>query len=75
MLSFDYSKLQGKIKEKFKKNSNFALNLGISERSLSLKLNNKVEWKQSEIKKIQGLLEITDEDLYYYFFDVKVQND
>lgn len=46
---FDYSKLLGRIKEKFGSNSNFALSMKISERSMSLKLNNKVEWKQNEI--------------------------
>lgn len=72
---FDYSKLLGRIKEKFGSNSNFALSMKISERSMSLKLNNKVEWKQNEIARAKKLLNIADEELYYYFFEEKVQND
>ena len=71
---FDYSKLLGRIKEKFGSNSNFALSMKISERSMSLKLNNKVEWKQNEIARAKKLLNIADEELYYYFFEEKVQN-
>lgn len=71
---FDYSKLLGRIKEKFGSNSNFALSMKISERSMSLKLNNKVEWKQNEIARAKKLLNITDEELYYYFFEEKVQS-
>lgn len=36
---FDYNKLKGKIKEKYKSQSNFALTIGWSNRTLSLKLN------------------------------------
>ena len=71
---FDYSKMLGRIKDKFGSNSNFALSMKISERSMSLKLNNKVEWKQNEIARAKKLLNIADEELYYYFFEEKVQN-
>lgn len=40
-MCFDYSLLDGKITEKFKSRSKFADALGLSERSLSLKMNNK----------------------------------
>lgn len=70
---FNYSKLLGKIKEKFGNHGNFASSMEISERSISLKLNNKVEWKQNEIIKAKKLLDIADEELFYYFFDEKVQ--
>lgn len=73
MLNFDYSKLLGKITEVFGTNSNFAAQMGISDRTLSLKLNNKVEWKQTEIISAKRLLNILDEDVYHYFFKEKVQ--
>lgn len=73
MLNFDYSKLLGKITEVFGTNSNFATQMGISDRTLSLKLNNKVEWKQTEIASAKRLLNILDEDMYPYFFKEKVQ--
>ncbi|BDP83376.1 hypothetical protein EfmAA610_05860 [Enterococcus faecium] len=41
-MSFDYSKLSGKIVEKYGTQYNFSIALGLSERSLSLKLNNRV---------------------------------
>ena len=41
MQQYDYSKLKGKIRETFEKQSEFATALGISDASLSNKLNNK----------------------------------
>lgn len=70
---FDYSKLRGKIKECFDTQKSFAQALGISERALSLKLNNKVFFSQDEIEKICSLLNISD--IGAYFFVQKVQND
>ena len=66
-MSNDYSKLLGKITEKF------ASALGISERSVSLKLNNKISWKDSEIAKAIEVLEIDPENIPAYFFKYKVQ--
>lgn len=73
MLNFDYSKLLGKITEIYGNNSNFASSMGFSERTASLKLNNKVEWKQKEILKAAKLLGITPDSIYEYFFKEKVQ--
>lgn len=65
---FDYSRLKGKIKEKCNTQSNLAKKIGISEVSLSAKLNNKVEFSQFEINKICETLEIAKEDIPRYFF-------
>lgn len=73
-MSFDYSALSGKIVEKFGTQYNFANAMKISERSLSLKLNNKVPWKDSEIFKALELLEIKSNEIGKYFFNVKVHN-
>ena len=73
-LNVDYSKLRGKIKEKFVCNLNFAIKMGISERTLSLKLNNIVGWKQSEIFEACDLLNIDYSEIYIYFFKQNVQN-
>lgn len=73
LMAFNYSKLVGRIIEKYGSQYNFAVSLGISERSLSLKLNNKVPWKQTEIEKSLYLLDIPKEELHLYFFDLKVQ--
>lgn len=70
---YDYSKLLGRIVEKFGTQAKFAEAMGISERSLSLKLNGKVGWKQPEIAKACSLLELEDFDIPVYFFTLKVQ--
>lgn len=73
-MSFDYSALSGRIVEKFGTQYNFATAMKLSERSLSLKLNNKVPWKDSEIYKALELLEIDDEEIPRYFFKVIVHD-
>lgn len=72
-MSYDYSKLKGKIIEKYGSNSKFAIDMDWSERTLSLKLNNKVAWKQPEITKAIELLALDINDITSYFFDIKVQ--
>lgn len=71
-MSFDYSKLLGRIVEKYGTQYNFAVALGVSERTLSLKLNHKVRWKDSDIIKALGLLDLKIEDIPDYFFEEKV---
>lgn len=71
-MSFDYQSLLGKIVEKYGTQYNFSVAIGLSERSLSLKLNNKVSWKDSEIYKASKLLGIEDVDIPNYFFKRKV---
>lgn len=72
-MSFDYSKLSGLIDEKFKTRGNFAFKMELSERTLSLKMTGKVQWKQEEICKACNLLEIDTKDIPIYFFTAKVQ--
>lgn len=71
-MSNDYSKLLGKITEKFGTQANFAEAMGMSERSISLKLNNRTSWKDSEISKAVEILGINPEDIPSYFFKYKV---
>lgn len=72
-LLYDYKKLRGKIVEKFATLQNFARAMEWSERTLSLKINNKRYWKQSEIIKACKILDINKEDIVAYFFTIKVQ--
>lgn len=72
-MSFDYSKLRGKIREIFKTQDNFAEAMELSTTSLSAKLNNKVEWKPTEMNKACDLLKIDKEDIPVYFFTLEVQ--
>ena len=66
---FDYSKLEGKITEVYKSNYKFAEALGISKASISAKLNNKVDFTQSEIRKSIILLKIPENEVSLYFFN------
>ena len=73
-MAFDYSKLKGKIIEKYGSQSSCADAMDWSERTLSLKLGGKLYWKQSDICKAILLLELSVEDIQDYFFREKVQN-
>lgn len=68
-ISFDYSKLAGRIKEKYDTQAAFAKELGLSPAALSQKLNNKADFSQEEIVLAAELLELPD--LKSYFFCVK----
>lgn len=70
-MSNDYSKLLGRITEKFGTQAEFANAMGVSERSISLKLNNKVSWKDNEISKAVEILEVNPKDIPAYFFKYK----
>ena len=72
-MSNDYSKLLGRMTEKFGTEANFAHAMKLSERSISLKLNNKVSWKDEEIARAVELLEIEVHEIPAYFFKYKVQ--
>lgn len=72
-MAFDYSKLNGRIREKMGTQEALARAMGISRSSLSLRLNNKIEFEPSEMLKICELLEIDKEnDITPYFFTQKV---
>ncbi|MDU4889808.1 MAG: DUF739 family protein [Clostridium sp.] len=72
-MAFNYDKLKGRIVEKFGTQGKLARALGVSERTLSLKLNNKIFFSQDEITKISKLLNIALEEIQDYFFKPKVQ--
>ena len=72
-MSYNYSKLIGKIIETYGTRRAFACKLGVSERTLSLKLNNKIPWDQKEIDKAISLLNLSSNDVVVYFFTQNVQ--
>ncbi|MEE0095600.1 MAG: DUF739 family protein [Oscillospiraceae bacterium] len=73
-MSYDYSRLAGKITKKYCTQAKFAEAMNLSERTISLKLNGKIDWKQAEIKKACELLGIGVTKIPDYFFTVKVQD-
>lgn len=72
-MKFDYSKLIGRIKEKYNRRKDFAKLIPLSENSLSKKLNNKVPFTSNEIYRIVNILEIDMQEIYLYFYTVKVE--
>lgn len=73
-MAYDYAKLNGKIVEKCGTQAVFSKRMGLSERTISLKLNNKVAFKQPEIQKALPILGLTESDIQAYFFTLKVQD-
>lgn len=72
-VKFNYSALKGRIIEKYGSQSSFAKALGVSERTLSLKLNNMVAFSQDEMLRAVLLLGSTSDDIRLYFFNILVQ--
>lgn len=69
---YDYSKLRGRIIEKFGTMSSFAEELGITLVAVSNKMNNKTGFTRSDIEKWAKLLDISSGDYDVYFFTHKV---
>lgn len=71
-MAYEYNKLIGRIVEVCGTRTEFAKRMGFSERTLSLKLNNKISWKQPEIMKAIQVLGLEGTDIQEYFFTLKV---
>lgn len=69
---FDYSKLRGRIVEKYGTQGKFAKADQISDRSMSLKLNNGIRLSQEDIIRWCEMLEIDTNDIPLYFFNIEV---
>lgn len=69
---FDYSKLQGRIKEKLGTQREFAKALGISEGSMVSKLKCDTYFTQREIERSKEILGIDPGKISVYFFTEKV---
>lgn len=63
-----YSKLKGRIVEKFGSQAAFAVAMGWREALLSAKLNNKSQWTFAEVMKACKLLGIPLNEAHLYFF-------
>ena len=74
-MAFNYNKLIGRIIEKYGTRSAFAAAIGMTDATLSSRLNNVTPFKADEIKKIcaPDILDIPDEAISEYFFTLKVE--
>lgn len=69
---WNYSKLKGRMAEYGYRQEDICGRVGISPTTFSLKLNNKAEFKQSEINQICDILGIPSKEINAYFFTPKV---
>lgn len=70
-MNYDYNKLKGKIKEEFGTQGLFAKALGMGVSTLNLKLNNKAEWTQDEMRESLRLLKEPVGMIKDYFLRMK----
>ena len=70
---YNYNKLRGKIKEIVGSESKYAELLGLSNASISAKLNSLVPFSITEIDKSVTILNIPTNEIYEYFFQKKVE--
>lgn len=71
-MEFDFSKLTGRIIEKFGTRERFAEAMGCTKGWISNRLNNIVHWDAEEILRACKLLDIRPDELHLYFFVPKV---
>lgn len=72
-VTFDYSVLKGRIKEKYDKYENLVPHLSYGMSSLSSKLNNHARFSQHDMLELADLLDIEDSEFSRYFFTVEVR--
>lgn len=70
-MEYDYSKLRGRIIEKFGTIGNFQKHLDVSNVVVSKKMNNKVRLSHDDITQWADLLEIPLDQIGVYFFTRK----
>jgi len=70
-MEYDYSKLRGRIIEKFGTIGNFQKHLDVSNVVVSKKMNNKVRLSHDDITQWADLLEIPMDQIGVYFFTRK----
>ena len=70
-MAFDYSKLRGRIVEKYGTAGAFSKAMGTNAVTVSLLLNNNQEWRPAKILKACELLDISSSQIGEYFFTTK----
>jgi hypothetical protein len=72
-MEFDFSKLLGRIIEKYGTRSAFATAMGMADSALSNRISNKIHFDAEEICQACELLDIEPQDIPAYFFALKVR--
>lgn len=68
LLYYDYTKLIGRIKECYNTQKNFSTIIGIGRVPLSMRLNGRLQFTQTEIERIITALDLKISDIPEYFF-------
>lgn len=68
-MSFNYSKLRGRIYEKYDSMSAFATALGKSKQTVTMKMSGVVKFSQEDIVNWSKLLDISPEQYGLFFMD------
>ena len=68
-MNYDYSKLKGRIIEKYDSQRSFAEAIGKTQTTTSFKINGKASWNQGEIVKAIEVLGLSKDDIVEYFFN------
>lgn len=71
-MAFDYSKLRGRIIEKYGSVTKFSEYLDLTRTSINMKLNDKVNFTRADIMEWAELLDIPKEEYGLYFFTKKL---
>lgn len=75
IVNYDYSKLRGRIVEKYGSIGNFCDHIGITRQALSIKLCCHRRFKQDEIERFVDALSIDREEIVDYFFKPEVDDE
>ena len=70
-MAFEYSKLRGRIVEKYGTSGAFAKAMGLAPSQVSFLLNNRQDWRPALILKACDILDIAPTDISAYFFSVE----
>lgn len=68
-MNYNYSKLKGRIIEKYGSQGSFAKAIGKTQTTTSFKINGKASWNQDEIIKAIEVLDLSKDDIVEYFFN------
>ena len=71
-ITFDYSKLRGRIVEKCGTIKRFANAMGVTSAAVGMKLNNKHYFSQTDIVRAVTVLDISPDAVSQYFFTQKL---
>ena len=76
MQRYNYGNLLDRIKDIYGTQKNFAKAMGISEHTISRKLNNEITWSQKDMLKASDVLQFENgyDSIPKYFFVLKVQS-